>query len=44
MAQDKQSSEFFDMPAAAIDYGKAEIVLSPTKLALALTTIGAGSA
>src|SRR5262245_10040335 len=37
MAQDKQSSKFFDMPSAAIDLGKAELVLSPRRLAVALS-------
>jgi hypothetical protein len=35
---------FFDMPSAAIDYGKAEIVLSPKRMAFALGVIAAGSA
>jgi len=41
MAQDKATSEFFDMPAAAIDYGRAEIVMAPRRLALALGSIAA---
>jgi two-component system, chemotaxis family, protein-glutamate methylesterase/glutaminase len=36
MAQDERSSEFFDMPSAAIDYGKAEVVFAPRGLASAL--------
>jgi hypothetical protein len=36
MAQDKSSSLFFDMPVGAIDQGKAELVLSPARIAEAL--------
>jgi two-component system chemotaxis response regulator CheB len=39
MAQDQTSSEFFDMPSAAIDFGKAEIVLPPRRMALALSLL-----
>ena len=39
MAQDKDTAEFFDMPSAAIDYGKAEVVLSPRRLGFALGTL-----
>ena len=39
MAQDRVSSGSFEMPAAAIDLGKAEIVLPPERLALVLTII-----
>jgi two-component system, chemotaxis family, protein-glutamate methylesterase/glutaminase len=39
MAQDRISSDHFDMPAAAIDFGKAEIVMPPERLAFALTII-----
>jgi two-component system, chemotaxis family, protein-glutamate methylesterase/glutaminase len=39
MAQVRGSSGCFDMPSAAIDFGKAEIVLPPERLALALTII-----
>ena len=42
MAQDRSSSGWFDMPAAAIDFGKADIVLPPQRLAMALNII-AGS-
>jgi two-component system, chemotaxis family, protein-glutamate methylesterase/glutaminase len=41
MAQDKATSAYFDMPSAAIDLGKAELVLSPRRLALALSVIAA---
>jgi chemotaxis response regulator CheB len=41
MAQDKRTAEFFDMPSAAIDYGKADIVLAPERLAGALASAGA---
>ena len=37
MAQDKESSKFFDMPSAAIDLGKAELILSHRGLGLALS-------
>lgn len=39
MAQNEISSGCFEMPAAAIDLGKAEIVLPPERLALVLTII-----
>lgn len=39
MAQDRMSSGFFDMPAAAIDFGKADIVLPPERIALAMNII-----
>jgi two-component system, chemotaxis family, protein-glutamate methylesterase/glutaminase len=44
MAQDEESSKFFDMPSAAIDLGKAEFVLSPQRLALALSVVATGGA
>jgi len=39
MTQNKRTCEFFDMPSAAIDYGKAEVVLAPRRLALALDAV-----
>ena len=39
LAQDRISSEFFEMPAAAIDWGKAEIVMPPDRLASVLNMI-----
>jgi two-component system chemotaxis response regulator CheB len=42
MAQDRISSECFDMPAAAIDFGKAEFVMSPQHMASALSIIAEG--
>jgi len=39
MAQNKRTCEFFDMPSAAIDYGKAEVVLAPRRLAFALDAV-----
>jgi two-component system chemotaxis response regulator CheB len=36
MAQNESSSSFFDMPAAAADFGKAEIRMAPHQLADAL--------
>ena len=39
MAQNDASSAYFDMPCAAIDFGKADIVLPPSRLAGALQVI-----
>jgi chemotaxis response regulator CheB len=39
MAQNDASSAYFDMPCAAIDFGKADIILSPSRLAGALQVI-----
>lgn len=39
MAQNGASSAYFDMPCAAIDFGKADIVLPPSRLAGALQVI-----
>jgi two-component system, chemotaxis family, protein-glutamate methylesterase/glutaminase len=39
MAQNDASSAYFDMPCAAIDFGKADIVLPPSRLASALQVI-----
>jgi len=39
MAQNDTSSAHFDMPCAAIDFGKADIVLPPSRLAGALQVI-----
>lgn len=36
IAQDEASSDVFEMPAAAIDFGKAEMILAPHKIAEAL--------
>jgi chemotaxis response regulator CheB len=36
MVQSQKSSPFFDMPSAAIDFAKADIVLSPARIAEAL--------
>jgi two-component system chemotaxis response regulator CheB len=38
-AQDEGTSEFFDMPGAAIDLGRADIVLPPRKIAEALNVL-----
>lgn len=43
MAQNESSSAFFDMPCAAADFGKADIVLSPGKLGRALSVLDAGT-
>jgi two-component system, chemotaxis family, protein-glutamate methylesterase/glutaminase len=42
MAQDRRSSASFDMPSAAIDFGKAEIVCSPRRMAQMLSLIAEG--
>ncbi len=39
MAQDRISSLSFEMPSAAIDFAKAEIVMPPDRMALALSSI-----
>ncbi len=39
MAQTVGSASFFDMPVGAIDLGKAELVLSPTRMAEALVVL-----
>jgi chemotaxis response regulator CheB len=39
MAQNDASSAYFDMPCAAIDFGKADIILPPSRLAGALQVI-----
>jgi chemotaxis response regulator CheB len=39
MAQNNASSTHFDMPCAAIDFGKADIILPPSRLAGALQVI-----
>jgi two-component system, chemotaxis family, protein-glutamate methylesterase/glutaminase len=42
MAQNQSSAGWFEMPAAAIDFAKADIVLPPERLAAALTIIAEG--
>jgi two-component system, chemotaxis family, protein-glutamate methylesterase/glutaminase len=39
MAQSERSSRFFDMPCAAIDLGRIDIVLSPARIAEALIAL-----
>ena len=39
IAQDRVSSQHFEMPSAAIDWGKAEIVMPPQRIASALKII-----
>jgi len=39
MAQDRISSEYFEMPSAAIDLAKAEIVMAPRRMASVLQII-----
>lgn len=41
IAQDEASSAHFDMPASAIDIGRADIVLSPAKIGEALAILAA---
>ena len=36
IVQDEASSRFFDMPTAALDFGHADLMMSPTKIATAL--------
>ncbi len=43
MAQDEASAGHFDMPAAAIDLGRADIVFSPRKIAEALQVLAENS-
>jgi two-component system chemotaxis response regulator CheB len=40
MAQCELSSEFFEMPSAAIDFGRAELIASPAKLGAYLKLLG----
>src|SRR5579883_117231 len=42
IAQDRASSHCFEMPAAAIDFAKAEIVMPPERIASVLTIIAPG--
>ena len=39
IAQDEATSGFFDMPASAIDLGRADLIMSPTKMANALQAL-----
>jgi len=39
LAQDRTSSGWFEMPSAAIDFAKAEIVMPPERMASVLTII-----
>jgi two-component system chemotaxis response regulator CheB len=39
MAQSQSTSEMFEMPSAAIDFGKAEIVASPKRMAAIIEVI-----
>lgn len=39
IVQDEATSEHFDMPASAIDLGRADLVMSPIKIAAALQTL-----
>ncbi|HYC55838.1 MAG TPA: chemotaxis protein CheB [Candidatus Binatia bacterium] len=41
IAQDEASAEFFDMPSAALDLGRADIAMSPAKMAEALQILAA---
>ena len=42
MAQDRVSSSCFEMPAPAIDFAKADIVMPPARMAGVLTIIADG--
>jgi len=39
IAQDRASASFFDMPAAACDFGRADLVMSPAQIASALRVL-----
>ena len=39
IAQDEQSASYFDMPAAALDLGHADVMLNPAKMAEALQVL-----
>jgi two-component system chemotaxis response regulator CheB len=39
IAQDEASSDHFDMPAAALDLGGADVMMSPLKIAQALQVL-----
>jgi len=39
IAQDEETSDHFDMPASAIDLGRADLIMSPTKMAKALQAL-----
>ncbi len=39
IAQDERSCSHFDMPAASIDFGRADIVMAPDRIAEALLTL-----
>jgi two-component system chemotaxis response regulator CheB len=39
IAQDQASAGFFDMPAAACDFGRADLVMSPAQIANALRVL-----
>jgi two-component system chemotaxis response regulator CheB len=39
IAQDQASAGFFDMPAAACDFGRADLVMSPAQIAGALRVL-----
>ncbi|MDZ7957650.1 MAG: chemotaxis protein CheB [Aulosira sp. DedQUE10] len=39
IAQDESTSEYFDMPSAAIDTGKVDSVLTPEAIAKSLSSL-----
>lgn len=43
IVQDQATSSHFDMPAAALDQGHADVILSPQKIAQALQVLAAGA-
>lgn len=40
IAQKEDSAEYFEMPAAAIDFGHADLMMSPSEIANALQILG----
>ena len=41
IAQDEATSDHFDMPASAIDLGRADLIMNPARIASALQTLAA---
>jgi CheB methylesterase len=43
IAQDEATADHFDMPAAALDLGRADLAMSPQRMAEALQVLAEGS-
>ena len=41
IAQDEATSDYFDMPASAIDLGRADLIMNPARIASALESLAA---